>query len=133
MSTVPKLIIQEREPLVSIVQEKDGYQKRLMRTMLVTILVFTGLAIYSLLLNNHIDSKFYLIDETKKENINLQKQVELLEAEISYLKSYGRVEKVLKDAGVQLAVPYSVFYLDLNKVDGRIARDTLNHPGKEQI
>ena len=133
MSAVPKLLVREQETFVSATGGREKFEKRFVRVVLLMTLAFTVLAVYSLILNDKIETKFYLVDRTKRENIDMRRQIELLDAEITYLKSYERVEKALGDAGLQLVVPSSVFYLDLQEVNGQVAVKTTNRSAKEQM
>lgn len=108
-------------------------RNRLILYVIAGSILLTAVATYSLFLTQSLDSTFYEIDRTKIENNTLQYEIGVLEAQVDSLSSLERVESVLKEAGVQLAVPSSVFYLDVAKANGQIARKSIRMTGKESI
>lgn len=115
------------------VRVEKNSRNRLILYVIVGSILLTAVATYSLFLNQSLDSTFYEIDKTKIENNVLQCEIDVLEAQVNSLKSLERVESVLKEAGIHLAVPSSVFYLDVAKANGQIARKSIRMTGKESI
>lgn len=108
-------------------------RNRLVLQVIVGSIILTAVALYSLFLTQRLDSIFYEIDTKKIENAALQREIGVLEGQVNSLKSLNRVENILKEAGIQLSVPASVFYLDVAKAHGQIARESIRATGKESI
>lgn len=127
-----QMVVESRIP-VFLEKKADPGSRRLVTLVIATCFVFTAVALYSLHLNQRLDSLFYEIDAAKVQNQAIQRDIEALEFQVNALRSYGRVESVLRDAGLSLSVPTTVFYLDVERARGKFARRQRPQTVKETI
>jgi len=84
--------------------------------LLIFAYLLTILGVYTVWLKMQIDCKYLKLDELKRQNYKLDVQISKLEADVDSLKSYDRIERVLKDSGYDMVVPDEAVYI---RIDGQ--------------
>ena len=115
----------ETKKLYQIKRNSQGAVPRHARTkhslkmagvLLIFAYLLTILGVHTVWLKMQIDCKYLKLDELKRQNYKLDVQISKLEADVDSLKSYDRIERVLKDSGYDMVVPDEAVYI---RIDGQ--------------